>query len=224
MYYGKRIRSLLLGLCASAAFGAILVYNCVQASSEPVVPEKLISLPYAIKGTQLVVQGVTGYEGAYMEDGSNEEVVDVAALILKNNGAMVREAEITIYAADQQFTFYATMIPAHSELLVLEKDKKIWQTHRVVSVEGWASDEPTTDVSLRIIEEGLGTLKLTNTTNEMLDQLTVYHKGWSEETGMYLGGITYETLVDRIAPGETLYLCPRFYASGSSRVIKITKK
>ena len=45
-----------------------------------------ISFPYAIPDTGLVIQKIAAYDGVFLEDGTDEEITGVAAMVLENTG------------------------------------------------------------------------------------------------------------------------------------------
>ncbi|MEE1327426.1 MAG: hypothetical protein UHS47_02670, partial [Oscillospiraceae bacterium] len=46
----------------------------------------ILSFPYAIPGSDLVIEQVNSYDGLFFEDGSDREVSNVTAIVLANKG------------------------------------------------------------------------------------------------------------------------------------------
>lgn len=226
MLLRRRIGLLLTGFCGSIAVGLFLVTNCVSAASAPVVAQVSMSFPCVVEGTPLVIQGITGYEGPYIEDGSDEEVADVAALILYNAGEnMIAAADITVQCAESSFCFVLNDLPAGAGVVVLDQDAQLWTPQNVYRC--LASYELNeignfTDQQLHVRQTDTSILEISNLTDKTIYDITICHKTWSEEIGCYLGGITYETHIDSLRPGQILLLSPDHYAVGSSKIVNIS--
>ena len=67
--------------------------------------------PYAIPDTGLVVEKVIPYSGHFLEDGSNDEVKDSVALILKNNGEDLETVTVRLMAEGKTLNFMASEVP-----------------------------------------------------------------------------------------------------------------
>ena len=219
MGYGKRIRVLLLGFCASGMVVYLLVRLCTTASSVPCRQDETISFPCVME--TLVVHQLTGFEGGYIEDGSLEEVSNVAALVLENTSDRFLNAKIQVHTCADTLEFSVYMIAPHSRLMVLEANKRQWELSDVLSVESQVIPLTIEPLALELTPEGQGTLRLKNTTDCVLRNITVYHKTCYEN--LYVGGIVYSTEISSLLPGETVYLHPQNYANNASRVILIAK-
>lgn len=226
MLLRRRIGLLLLGLCGSVAAGVLLAANCVSAASTPVVARVSMSFPCIIEGTPLMIQGITGYEGPYIEDGSDEEVADVAALILYNAGEiMIAEADITVQCAESTFRFALTDLPADSAVVVLEQEVQPWIPQNVYLCTAsykLNENDDFTNQQLHVRQTDTSILEISNLTDEPIYDITIGYKTWSKEIGCYLGGITYKTHIDTLQPGQILLLSPDHYAVGSSKIVNIS--
>ena len=88
--------------------------------TEPTGGASSISLPYEIPDTGLVVAKVAAYDGIFLEDGSNEEITGVAAMVLTNTAdTAVEFAGITLTAGTETWEFRASAIPAGASLGIL---------------------------------------------------------------------------------------------------------
>jgi len=184
-----------------------------------------ITLPYSIKGTSLIVEEVAAYDGPYLEDGSDHEVSNVMALLLRNVGKDgVAKAEITLHSNSQKLKFVADTIPPDTTILVLEKNRSLYGEKNFTKCEGWQVTECSdwTNWEVAISEIDMGVLKLTNQSENLLSNINIYYKNHVE--GIYVGGITFIHRIESVAPGETVYIHPNHYARGYSKVIRITAK
>lgn len=182
-------------------------------------------LPYKIEGTTLVAERLVAYDGPFVEDGSDREVINVAALILHNFGSSgVKEAEITLAYHENSLTFQASMIPPGATAVVLEKDGKPYIQVPSTDCYGWAEQiEDGWDVEsvLRIEQIDIQTLQVTNITSAALHNVQLYYKTLLKETAYYIGGITYQTQVLHLKPGETVMLQPPHYAKDYSEILRV---
>lgn len=203
---------------------AVTLISCnsaVPVLNEPMQP---IVFPYKIPDTPLTVIGVVGYEGAYVE-GEDEEVVDVAALMVQNDSEnAIEHAYIAMYGADQLFEFELTYLPANSSLMVLESAKKLWIRDTIFSCSGEYTQLDEYACDIKIIQTNDGLLQVENTSEYLVDNVRIYHKNWSREAEMYLGGISYQTHIVNMEPGQILLIRPDHYVFGISRIVHVTAR
>lgn len=222
----KKIRNLLFGLFCSALILGLMILNCIYQEQVTAIARSDIPFPYKMHDQPLVIHSITGYEGTYMEDGSEREVTDVAAILVENVGEnMLSHANIALYSESECFLFYAQSLPPGEKTVLLEKNQQIFIDQKVTSC--WASaqyascnDLQERFVHVRVI--GMDALELSNMTDRPIYDLNIYHKTWSKEIGAYLGGICYVTHVEKLEPGQLVLVKPNHYAYGYSRIICIT--
>jgi len=65
----------------------------------------------------------------------------------------------------------------------------------------------------------MGTVAVTNVGQTAITDVRLLHKNWLPDSEIYVGGITYETRIDRIEPGKTIFLQPEHYAYGYSKFV-----
>ena len=182
-----------------------------------------VSLPCKIDGTQLIARELMLYEGPFLEGRTDTPVSEITALLLYNSGKQeIAQAEV-ILTAQQELTFFASNIMPGAHVLVLEKNAAAWQSWEVTACTGWTSPPQRPSLpedALQIREVDMGTIALTNTTEETLTDIWIYYKNYLPQSGFYIGGITYLKTVAFIRPGQTVELSLRNYASGYSRIMK----
>lgn len=181
--------------------------------------------PYKLEYTSLVAQKLIAYEGVYLEDGSEEAVTDVAALILENTGTIgVEYVQIVLQQNGRELSFDGTYIPPKSRVLLLEENKQPYSPAPVTAcrcrtVIPGVFDRAERTVSIR--EIGLGTLEVTNLSEQDLEGIHIFYKHHEGENDLYVGGITYSTVIPDLAPGETRSVTPYRYASGYAQVVAV---
>lgn len=187
-------------------------------------PVTATEFPVFISGTDLQVIGLALYEGNMLEDKSESFLVDAAALELYNCGNReIAMAEVTLKFDAVQMVFFATNIPAGAKILVIEREGQLWTQENCNECCGWvqySDDSPLSEESLRIEDIDMGTVSVTNLTEEPVYDLGLFYKNYLSDAGMYIGGITYIYQIEYLAPGQTLLITPEYYASGYSEFIK----
>ena len=223
----RRLCLLLLGFTGSVLAFCLLLCNAfltpsAEAESTSLMP---IKLPYRIPGTQLVVKQLASYDGPFLEDGSDREVTDVAALVLFNQGPSgIKESRVELSWTEGKYCFEAFMIPAGESVLVLEKNEQKFMLNSWTQCSGyqrllygdWSSFDKVT-----VMETTMGLLMLENTSRVCLNDICVTYKSYLAPPGVYVGGISYSVVVPKLMPGESVTIPAWHYAGGNSRIVYI---
>lgn len=181
--------------------------------------------PFALEYTSLVARKLIAYDGAYLEDGSEEAVEDIAALVLENTGTTgIEYAQIALVQNGRELTFDATYIPPKSTILLLEENKQPYSDAPVTAcrcrtVIPGAFDRAQRTVEVK--ETGMCTLEVTNLTQQEMDCVRIFYKHHEGENDLYVGGITYSTVIPDLKPGETRSITPYRYASGYAQIVAV---
>ena len=185
-------------------------------------------MPEIIQGTTLLAERLTIYEGPFLEDGSDREVADVAALMVRNVGnSEIERCSIELYFDEVCYTFYGERIPPNATVLLLECEGMLYRTDSITSCNGWqviASNKQDLSDFLKIEERAMGTIVVTNTTNIILNDICIYYKTWLSPPDIYVGGIAYSVEITKLMPGQSEYLYPYHFAYGYSKVVSLTAK
>lgn len=222
---GKRIGILAFGFGCSAVILSLLIMNCIGLRDTAVLASFTLRFPYQLVDCPLVLHQITGYEGAFVEDGTDREVVDTAALLVENTSeCILKNTRVAIYAGAECFLFFADRLPPGEKTVLLEHNAKAYVDQSFSSC--WASCEYVSalhpeEQTIYIRNLGMDTLELSNLTERTICNISIYHKTWSEEIEAYLGGISYVTYVDSLKPGQLLLIKPEHYAFGISKIIDI---
>lgn len=184
-----------------------------------------ISFPYEISGTTLTVEHIGSYDGIFLEDGSDEEVNGIAAMVLKNTGENpVEYADISLKDGKKEFKFEVSDIPAGETVVVQEKNRKKYKERTYTSCSGIMASMDELEMSeetVHVEETEDGKLEITNLTEEEIPCVRIFYKFYMEEEETYVGGITYTAKVAELAPGESRNIIPSHYVSGNSRVMMV---
>ena len=95
-----------------------------SVENTPTIPT--ISFPYAISGTDLVVEQVGAYDGYFIEDGSDAEVSGIVAIVLKNNGSSLEFVGIGISQGTRSLAFTGSLIPAGATVILQEQNRAVY--------------------------------------------------------------------------------------------------
>ena len=184
---------------------------------------EMIQLPVMVPGTTLVAQQISFYEGPFLEDGSDREVVDVAALHVYNAGQReIRNGCITLKTEFADYVFYGQHLPPGATVVLLEINARPYQKNVIYDCSGWQEFSDCTPLDgITTTDKDNGTLIVTNTTEQILENLCVYYKSWLSPPDVYMGGITYSIAIPRLLPGQSEVLYPYHYATGYSKVVGV---
>ena len=220
----RRLFLAVWGTFCSAVVAFALVIH-VWACNREFLEQQMCILPCEIAGCDLVAEQLLRYDGPFFENGSREEVTDVAALILRNAGEEgVEAATIFLFQEGNRLVFEATQIPPGAAVLVLERDCKLYTGEPLVDCSGFAEKESTgwfPNAFVAIQNTDMGSISVMNRTDQHMQGIRLYYKTAYEGGLFYLGGITYETEIGELAPGEHAYASPEHYASGSSKIVRV---
>lgn len=181
--------------------------------------------PRRVEGTSLMVIALSGFDGPYIEDGSDREVLDAAALQVINTGSeVISRCEIDLHCGNGVLRFCGEQIPAGVPVVLLEQDATAFGTYEITCCTGWqavVSDVFDASHLVAVDDRDMGTLVITNLSPNTLRNIRVYYKNWLSEPDLYMGGIAYSVLIPELKPGQTEHLYPYHYAKGYSKVVSI---
>ena len=194
-----------------------------DTEAEPVA--RGLTFPYVIPHTSIRVDAVRSYDGIYLEDGSDEEIQNVPAVILTNTGdTCIEYAEIVLTGNEETFVFKITGFSAGSTLVAMEKEKKSFreQIYESAAAETAETEEfSLRENQVRIDELEDGKLKITNISGQDIPGLRIFYKFHMPEENVYVGGITYTAKLQNLKAGSSMEIMTTHFASGSSRIIRV---
>jgi hypothetical protein len=152
----------------------------------------------------------------------------VAALLVRNTGTVgIEYARITLQQNGREMTFDATYIPPKGSVLLLEEEKQPYTDAPVTQCRYRTVIPGDFDLSkreIRIEEEGMGSLKVTNLTDQPMGCVRVFYKHHEGQADLYVGGITYSVVIPDLQPGETRIITPYRYACGYALVVAVVEE
>lgn len=184
-----------------------------------------ISFPYTIPGTNLVIERLDSYDGIFLEDGSDQSVEGISAMVLTNTGSTgVEYVNITMNQNGEQLQYTGTAIPAGSTIVIQESGASSYSTSSYTDCTANVADMQEFEMSssqVKVEENEDGSLQVTNLTGETIPCVRVFYKFAIEEGEIYVGGITYTAKVTELEAGESRQIAPSHYAGGSSEVMMV---
>ncbi len=195
------------------------VGSTVSASTE--AQYEIPNCPFDIDGFETVESSIHGaindsltltcigkYSGSYVEDGSDETVSDVLAILVENTSDLLVEyAEIKINCGEEDAFFELNALPSGSSVLILESSRMQYMDYmdfRSKICFGFteaACDDLAED--FRITSQA-GEIEITNISDrDFTEPLTICYKTKLQDK-LYLGGIAYRVMLDdSLASGQT---------------------
>lgn len=155
----------------------------------------------------LICVEISRFTGGFVEDGTDEQVQDVAAILVANNtGKFLELATVTYKVGDRTATFQITGLPAGRQAWVLESSRMSLTEGDELELEdcqeAYNPNAIETTDALSVSRQGKS-LTLTNTSGKTLTNVVVYFKNTLDD-GTFMGGITYYMLFGDMEPGASI--------------------
>ena len=186
---------------------------------------KSITLPYQIPGTDLVLEKIKGFNGQYIEDGTNSEVNGINAALITNKGSQNLEyARVVIEQNGVPLHFKLSALPAGASVIVQEEEKKPYQDgeYRNVAVDLAALDQfEMSEGSIRVEAGANGAIKLTNTSAADIPCVRIFYKYYMNDQSVYIGGITYTAKIVGLKAGESKEVRPSHYDAEDCQIMMV---
>lgn len=187
--------------------------------------EKDDAFPHLIPNSSLSIRAVKSYSGVFIENGSDKDVSDIAAIILDNKGSEhVEYAKITLKCEGKEFVFEAKTLPAGATMVVQESTgaKYMKGEYKEAHAEIATMDKmEMSETLVKVRENQNGALEITNITNADIPCVRVFYKFYMEDVNVSVGGITYTSKITELKAGETRIITPSHYDKDVSRVMMV---
>lgn len=175
----------------------------------------------------LVITHMDSYSGEYWEDGSNEEISDIYAIVVENRGTKVLQyAEITIGLEGKEAHFSLSTLPTNEKILVLEKNKLKCDDAAIVDAEisnvVFFENGISMHDDIFNLNGADGILNVENISEKNISgDIFVYYKNY--ELNMFCGGITYRARISGgLAKEEIKQVMTKNYSTDNSVLMMIT--
>lgn len=185
-----------------------------------------IGLPYPIPDTNLVIRSLTSFDGSFVEDGTDEEVTNVAGIVIENTGADdVEYVEINLDADGETYRFSGSGLKGNSSILILEADKKPSISADNITGASATVSSPDNfsllDNMIQIEETDEQRIVIKNLSDQELAAVKVFYKYYQTDGNIFLGGITYVTTAYDVEPGDSVELYPEHFSAADSVITMI---
>lgn len=155
----------------------------------------------------LICVEISRFSGGFVEDGSDTQVQDVAAILVANNtGKFLELATVTYQVGDRTAVFRVTGLPSGKRAWVLESNRlTLSDGDELVLEDCQETYNPNAILfsdALEVSRQG-HSLTLTNISDKRLSNVVVYYKNTLKD-GSYMGGITYFISFGDLAPGDSV--------------------
>ena len=185
---------------------------------------KKVSSNFKVDDAAITIQRINGYSGIFIEDGSDKEVTNVAAIEVKNTSNKPLEfAQIQLYNGSKKLVFDVSTLPANSSAVVMEKNKASFNSSKGVTYGGTTAGyinslEKASSIKCKKVKNN--GIEVTNTSSKNIPCVRVFYKYKSSE-GYYVGGITYTAKVEDLKAGASQTIYPSHFASDGGEIMMV---
>ena len=221
----KKNKMILLIAAAAAVLVAVICIflpgNGGGNDGENLLSEKMLL------GEGIELQALSGYQGPYVEDGTDDIVSDVLAITVRNDGdKTVQYAHIILTKGETAYEFDVTTLPvgASAQLLELSRqpmpDNTDGMTAQVTACAVFDT-EPTMCEDVFQIETQDTAITITNNSgSDITGQIYVYYK--IAYGDLYMGGITYRVGAAGLKAGESTTCYAGHFSTDYSKLMFVT--
>ena len=221
----KKNKMILLIAAAAAVLVAVICIflpgNGGGNDGENLLSEKMLL------GEGIELQALSGYQGPYVEDGTDDIVSDVLAITVRNDGdKTVQYAHIILTQGETAYEFDVTTLPvgASAQLLELSRqpmpDNTDGMTAQVTACAVFDT-EPTMCEDVFQIETQDTAITITNNSGSDINgQIYVYYK--IAYGDLYMGGITYRVGAAGLKAGESTTCYAGHFSTDYSKLMFVT--
>lgn len=180
-----------------------------------------------ILGDGLYITSAFAYSGAYVEDGTDDQVTKVAAAAIENKGSEdIRIMTFTLTSFEgETYEFELTTLLAGDKMTVLEKNRKVMKAESMsytceITSKVLFTEKPATCKDQLVFLADGHDLTVKNVSGRTLPNGRVYYKTYVD--GCLRGGITYTLEFPGLAPGKDATVSSIHYNGDTSRVMFVT--
>ena len=222
----KKKNKMILLIAAAAAVLVAVICIFLPGNGGGNDGENLLS-DKMLLGEGIELQALSGYQGPYVEDGTDDIVSDVLAITVRNDGdKTVQYAHIILTQGETAYEFDVTTLPvgASAQLLELSRqpmpDNTDGMTAQVTACAVFDT-EPTMCEDVFQIETQDTAITITNNSgSDITGQIYVYYK--IAYGDLYMGGITYRVGTAGLKAGESTTCYAGHFSTDYSKLMFVT--
>ncbi|MDD3400598.1 MAG: hypothetical protein PHT58_03040 [Eubacteriales bacterium] len=198
---------------------------------QPVPPVKYVSITFdgqpsekLIEDTGLVFSDIVCYCGDYLEDGSDEYVEAIYAVLLRNaSGKDIEYASLRFVTTEgEDLLFNLSNLPDGRAIIVLDANKTPYAEGQQYSLQyqkvTYYEDMSALSNRVFYVDLGENRLQLTNVSDSDFIDLSVHYK-YLYNSNTFLGGISFSGRIGMLNAGASANMTPSHYISGASEVV-----
>ena len=195
-----------------------VVTDVTETGAEPAKPwTTMTDADYGVRISTLAA----GYDGYYIEDGSDEEVKNVLAMQFFNESNQdIQYAEYVFRSGDTAVSFKISNLPAGQSCVVLEANRHQYNKNEVLElisrVVAKVDALPFASDQVLLVDNSDNTVTIMNLTDKELPVVRLFYKYFYEDQNTFLGGITYSASAEKIPAGGSVTVSPSHFESGVS--------
>ena len=192
--------------------------DVTEAGTEPAKPwTTMTDADYGVRISTLAA----GYDGFYIEDGSDDEVKNVLAMQFFNESNQdIQYAEYVFRSGDTAVSFKISNLPAGQSCVVLEANRHQYSKDEVLElisrVVAKVDALPFASDQVLLVDNSDNTVTIMNLTNKELPVVRLFYKYFYEDENTFLGGITYSASAEKVPAGGSVTVSPGHFESGVS--------
>ena len=195
------------------------------ATTAPTDPQEIPEPTFPVLEDKLEILGYGRYSGEYVEDGSDEPVSYVAAILVRNNTSEYLDyAQIVMDIGGKAARFVVMGLPPGESAWVLEKSRmEIAADAQFLYADSAIGYKPSVDpdtLPVSVVGDR-GQITLTNTGSRTLPDVYVYYKVRHKD-GNFLGGILYRKSFGDLEPGQTRSELAGHFNPDKAEIVRIT--
>ncbi len=196
-----------------------------DAAEDPLAGGETSGSGISLSDQNLKVESIGGYAGSFLEDGSDEPMANVTAMLLTNQSEqMLQIAEIDFQVNETETAhFKVTDLPAGTSVLVLESNRREFREEDNYSYGDAATgymEQPSLEEDKFEVIGKEGKIILKNKTQKTYQKVYIYYK-YVQLGGAYLGGITYRTPFENVAGGAEVEAVAVHFNPESSKIMAV---
>ena len=185
---------------------------------------QLLTFPYTLPDSGLIVEDLVSYSGVFRENGQDEAVENVAALMLYNpSERMVEFAAVSVEQGSETLYFFVYRLPPNSRCLIPEKGKSTFQELALTACRTLCVRWTYQELSRHQLDYlGVGKqLTIINRDGRQQEHVTVWYKQYVREGNYYLGGVAYSEHLVFLLAEERRTVMPTYYEAGKAKIVSI---
>ncbi len=211
-----------------AILAVIMVFGfagCTQSGSskngaEKTDPDTVVVAPQASSADLYCLEFNT-FSGTYVEDGKNEEVENVATILVENRAEVFLDRATVKYKyGGKTATFLVTGLPAGEKCWVMEAGKLEIDGKHSFEFEDCVSafkEDAVLSTDKLLVETEDNKVAVKNISDETLNNVCLYYKNMYDD-GNFFGGITYMMTFGNLEPEQSLAKESGHYSENSKIV------